>query len=125
EDLAVQAQGDDALLDPGTGTFVDADQRGPGLDRQIHDLGDLLAVDLAERTAEDREVLGEGTDLTAVDGAVAGDDAVTVGAVLLEAEGGGAVAGQLDDLHEGALDEEELDALAGRQTALGVLLLDG
>ena len=56
--------------------------------RQVHDLDDLLAEDLAERPAEHREVLGEHADLAAVDRAVAGDDAVAVGAVVLEAERG-------------------------------------
>ena len=49
-----------------------------GLQRDVHDLDDLLAEDLAERAAEDGEVLGEDADLPTVDGAVAGDDAVAV-----------------------------------------------
>ena len=36
----------------------DADDRAAGLHREVHDLDDLLAGDLAERAAEDREVLG-------------------------------------------------------------------
>ena len=78
EDLAVQAERDHALLDAGAGALVDADDRAAGLDREVHHLGDLLAVDLAERAAEDGEVLGEHADLAAVDGAVAGDHAVAV-----------------------------------------------
>ena len=81
EDLAVEPERDHALLDPGAGALVDADDRAAGLDREVHDLDDLLAVDLAQRAAEDREVLGEHADLAAVDGAVAGDDAVAVGPV--------------------------------------------
>ena len=79
EDLAVEAERDHALLDAGAAALVDADDRAAGLDREVHDLDDLLAVDLAERAAEDGEVLGEHADLAAVDGAVAGDDAVAVG----------------------------------------------
>ena len=86
EDLAVQAERDDALLDARAGALVDADDRAAGLDGEVHHLGDLLAVDLAERAAEDREVLGEHADLAAVDGAVAGDHAVAVRPVLLQAE---------------------------------------
>ena len=82
EDLAVEAERDDALLDPGAGALVDADDRAAGLHGEVHDLGDLLAVDLAEGAAEDREVLGEDADLAAVDGAVAGDHAVAVGPVF-------------------------------------------
>ena len=124
EDLAVQAEGDDALLDAGAGALVDADDRAAGLDGEVHHLDDLLAVDLAQGAAEDREVLGEHADLAAVDRAVAGDDAVAVRAVLLQPEGGRAVPGELVELDEGALVEEQLDALAGGLAALGVLLLD-
>ncbi len=124
EDLAVQAERDDALLDARARALVDADDRAAGLDGEVHDLDDLLAVDLAEGAAEDGEVLAEHADLAAVDGAVAGDHAVAVGAGLLQAERGGAVACQLVELDEGALVEEDLDALAGGLAALRVLLLD-
>ena len=124
EDLAVEAERDDALLDAGAGALVDADDRAAGPDGEVHDLGDLLAVDLAERAAEHGEVLGEHADLAAVDGAVAGDHAVAVGPLLLQAERGGAVPGELVELDEGALVEEQLDALAGGLAALRVLLLD-
>ena len=124
EDLAVEAEGDHALLDPGAGALVDADDRAAGLDGEVHDLEDLLAVHLAERAAEDREVLGEHAHLAAVDGAVAGDHAVAVRAPLLEPEGRRAVPGQLVELDERPLVEELLDPLAGGHLALGVLLLD-
>ena len=124
EDLAVQAERDHALLDAGAAALVDADDRAAGLDGEVHDLDDLLAVDLAERAAEDREVLGEHADLAAVDGAVAGDHAVAVRPALLQAERRRAVPGQLVELDERALVEEQLDPLAGGLAALGVLLLD-
>ena len=54
--------------------------------RQVHDLDDLLAEHLAQRAAEDGEVLGEHAHRAAVDRAVAGDDAVAVGPVVLHAE---------------------------------------
>ena len=41
----------------------DADDRHAGLQRELHDLDDLLARDLAERAAEDREVLRVHRDL--------------------------------------------------------------
>ena len=78
-----------------------------------------------EAAAEDREVLREDAHLAAVDRAVAGDHAVAVRAVLLEAERRRAVAGELVELDEGALVEELLDALACGLLALRVLLLDG
>ena len=123
EDLAVQAERDDALLDAGAAGVVDADDRAAGLQREVHDLDDLLAVDLAERAAEDREVLREDGDRAAVDRAVAGDDAVAVRAVLLQAEVGRAVPGELVQLHERTLVQQQFDPLAGGQLALGVLLL--
>ena len=82
EDLAVQAERDDALLDAGAGAVVDADERAAGLDRQLLDLDDLLAVDLAEAAAEHGGVLAEDADVAAVDGAVAGHHAVAERAVL-------------------------------------------
>ena len=65
----------------------------------------------------------EDEDLAAVDRAPAGDDTVGVGA-LLDAAVVGAVAGQHVELVERARVEQELDALAGEQLALGVLALD-
>jgi hypothetical protein len=86
---------------------------------------DLGPEDLAQRAAEDREVLREDAHLAAVDGSVAGDHPVTVGTVLLHAERRGPVAGQLVELHEGALVQELEDPLAGGLLAAGVLLLHG
>jgi hypothetical protein len=95
------------------------------LGRPVHDLDDLLAEDLAERAAEDGEVLGEDSHLAAVDLAVAGDDAVAVGPVLLLPELATAVPGVLVHLDERALVEEHRRcAPSGGLLALGVLLLD-
>ena len=55
--LAVEAQGDHALLDPGAGAVVDADQRSVGLDREVLDPHDLLPVHLAEAAAEHGDAL--------------------------------------------------------------------
>ena len=125
EDLAVEAEGDHALLDARAAGVVEPDDRAADLHGEVHDLDDLLAEDLAERAAEDGEVLGEDRDLAAVDRAVAGDDAVAVGPVLLLAERVAAVPGVLVHLDERALVEQHLEALAGGLLAAGVLLLDG
>ena len=76
EDLRVTAERRDALLDARPARVVEADDRRADLHRQVHDLADLLGVRLGQRAAEDREVLAEDEDEPAVDGAVAGDDAV-------------------------------------------------
>ena len=124
EDLPVEAETDHALLDPGAAGVVDPHHRAADLHRQVHHLDDLLAEDLAERAAEDGEVLGEDADLAAVDGAVAGDHAVAVRAGAVQPEVGRPVPGQLVQLDEGTGVEQQLDPLAGGLLAPGVLLLD-
>ena len=114
EDLAVLAEGDDALLDAGAAGVEDADDRHAAAQRELHDLDDLLAGDLAERSAERREVLRVDGDGAAVDRADAGDDRVAVGAGLVHAERGGAVTHVLVELDEAAGVDEQLDALAAR-----------
>ncbi len=125
ENLAVQAERDDALLDARAGAVVDADQRAAGLDRQFLDLDDLLAVHLAEAAAEHRGVLAEDAHVAAVDGAVAGDHAVAERAVVLQAEVFAAVPRQRVEFDERVLVQQGVDALAGGQLALGVHLVDG
>ena len=122
EDAAVAVERDDALLDAGAGAVVEADDRRTDLERQVHELVDLLGEHAAERTAVDREVLAEHEDLAAVDGAPAGDDAVAVGAL---GEGlAGAVPGQHVELVERPLVEQVLDPLAGEHLAALVLTGD-
>ena len=123
EDLAVEAERDDALLDARAAGVVDPDHRAADLHGQVHHLDDLLAEDLAERATEDREVLREDADLPAVDGAVAGDHPVAVRAGALQPEVGGPVPGELVQLDEGALVEQQLDPLPGGLLAPRVLLL--
>src|SRR5690606_37319222 len=63
-------------------------------------------------------------DEPAVDRPPAGHDAVAVGAVLVEAELGAAVADERAELLEGVRVEEEVEALAGGELAFLVLLRD-
>ena len=69
-------------------------------------------------------LLGEDEGLPTVDGAVAGDDAVPEELLIFHTEIGAAVLHEPADLDEGAGIEEEINALAGRQLAAFVLLLD-
>ena len=124
EDVAVGAERDDALLDPGAAGVVDPDHRRADLGGEVHHLAHLLRHHLAEAAAEDGEVLGEDEDGAAVDRAVAGDDGVAPGTPFLHLEVVGAVADEGVELLEGAGVEQLLDPLAGGQLALRVLLLD-
>ena len=91
----------------------------------IHHLDDLFASDLAERAAEDGEVLTVDGNLTAVDGAEPGDDRVAIWALLFHAEGVCTVPNELVKLDEGTVVEQLVDALARGLFALGVLFIDG
>ena len=125
EDVAVGAERDDALLDAGAAGVVDPDHGAADLGRQVHDLAHLLGHDLAQRAAEDREVLAEHAHPAAVDRAVAGHHRVAVGPVLLHLEVRGPVADIGVELLEGPRVQQLVDPLAGRVLALRVLLLDG
>ena len=122
EDLGEQAERDHAFLDAGAAAVVDPDDRAAGLQRVIHDLDDLLAVDLAERPAEHREVLAEHADRAPVHGAVPGDHAVPVRPGGLDAEVVRPVPGQLVELGERARVEQHVDPLPRGLLAPLVLL---
>ena len=124
EDVAVGAERDDALLDPRPAGVVEADHRRPDLRREVHHLAHLLRHHLAERAAEDGEVLAEDEHRPPVDRPVAGDDRVAVGPLLVHLELVRAVADEGVELLERARVEQLLDPLAGGQLALRVLLLD-
>ncbi len=123
EDAAVPGQRRDALLDTGAGAVVQGDQRGTGRDGHVHDLVDLRGVRLAQRAAEDPEVVGVDEHGPAVHGAPAGDHTVGVGLLGLQAEPGGPVPPQRLHLPEGTLVQQQLDPLTRGELALGVLRL--
>ena len=123
EDPAVRRERDDALLDAGAGAVVQADHGRADLERDVHQLVDLLGEHLAERAAEHGEVLAEHEDLATVDRAPSGDHTVGVG-MLLEPGSVRAMTGEQVELVERARVEQEVDALAGEHLALRVLPLD-
>ncbi len=84
---------------------------------------DLLREHLAERAAENGEVLREHEDLAAVDRAPPGDDTVGVRPVL-EARGVGAMAGQHVEFVERSVVEEVVEPLPREHLALLVLAID-
>ena len=81
------------------------------------------AMHLAERAAEDREVLAEDEDLAAVDGAPAGDHAVGVRAAGGRARTCRRGARQRVGLDERARVQQQVEALARGELAAAVLRL--
>ena len=124
EDVGVAAERDDAFLDARAARIVQADDRRADAHREIHDLADLLGVRLGQRSAENREVLAEHENEPAVDRAVTGDDAVAQVALAVETEVGRAMSHERVELDERIRVEQQLQALARRQLAAFVLLLD-
>jgi hypothetical protein len=96
----------------------------PDLHRLALHLEDLLGMGARKRSPEDREILGEDEHHPAVDPAPAGDHAVAGDALLRHAELGDRVLDEHVELLERALVEQQVDALAGGQLALGVLAGD-
>jgi len=94
------------------------------LHRHVHDLTDLLGEDLAERAAEDGEIVGEDERGPSVDLAIARDDAVAGHLLLFHPELARLVGPELVELREGSLVEEVVDPLAGGHLPLVVLLFD-
>src|SRR4051812_49173310 len=84
----------------------------------------LLGEHLAERAAEDGEVLAEEEDLAAVDRAPPGDDAIGERTGRLDAEPVRTVAGEHVELDERARVEQEVDALPSGELAALVLARD-
>ena len=94
----------------------------PVLRDSLHHVGDLERVDLAGRAAQDGEVLAGEVDEPAVDGGGAGDDAVGGDLLAGQAEVDLPVLGEQADLLEAAGIDEGVDALAGGELALLLLL---
>jgi hypothetical protein len=77
KNFAISRQGIDPLLNPGTARVVEADDRCPHLDGQIHDLANFLGMGFAETAALDGKILCKSEDLTAINGAMAGDYSIS------------------------------------------------
>ena len=124
EHVGIAAERSDAFLDARAARVVEADHRRADLHRLVHDLADLLGMRLGQRAAEHREVLREDEHHAAVDGAVAGHHAVAGDLAVGHAEIDAAVLLEHVPFFEGAVVEQQFDALARRQLALGVLGVD-
>lgn len=130
EDAGVAGQRDDALLHARAGGIIDADDGHAGLQRKVIDLGELFRINLTHRAVKDGGILAEDAHAAPVDGAVTGDDAIGVRAIVLAAKVGGAVAGQCIGFYKGPLIEQLIHAGAGgwlafpqRRAGLGELVI--
>ena len=124
EDVGIACKAVHALLDAGAARVEEADDRGADLQRLFLDLHDLAGMGVGQRAAEDGEVLGEDEDDAAVDGPPAGDDPVAGDLLFGHAEVDGAVLDEHVELLEGALVQQQVQALPRRELALGVLGVD-
>jgi hypothetical protein len=118
------AERGDALLDARAAAVVEADDRGADLHCHVHDLADLLRVALAQRPAEDGEVLREDIDEAPVNGARARDHAIAGKGLRLHAEVDAIMLYVRVIFFEAVGIEQYAQSLAGRQSALGVLRRD-
>ena len=124
EELAVRGQRPHAFLDARAAGVEQADHGDAAFHRQLHDPADLLRLDLREGAAEDREVLGVQRHPAAVDLGEAGHHAVARVALLVHAEVAEMMGRQPAQFLECAGIEQRLDALARRQLAAFVLVVD-
>ena len=118
--LGVPRQRGHRVLDAGAAGVVDADDRAGDHRAPLHQLSDLAAEHLSDRSAEHRLVVGEHPDRPAVDGAAAGDHAVAEERVGIARR-----AGQRPGLEEAARIQQRVDAGAGAGDALLVALGGG
>ena len=124
ENLTVFPQRSYTLLDSGSAGIQDANHGDFCGQGKVHDLDDLVACHLAQRTTEHGEVLAKEGDLASMNSSHTGNDRVAVGAFGIHTKGCGAVANKFIKLDKGPLIEQKLDSLTGGQLAFGVLLLN-
>ncbi len=124
EHLGVAGERIHALLDARPAGIVEADDGRADLHRAVHHLGDLGGVTLRERAAEHGEILAEDEDQPAVDGTLAGDDTIARHPLVGHAELGAAMLDEHVAFLERVLVEQQIDPLARRQLAAGMLSPD-
>ena len=123
EHFAIAAKRCNALLDPRASRIEQTDDRRPHFQRHVLDLDDLLRMGFRQRSAKDREVLGEHEHGSAVHGAPARHDAVSRNMALAHVEIRAAVLHEHVELLEAVIVHQEFDPFARRQ--LSPLVLGG
>ena len=121
ENVGVARERKYALLNARAARIVQADDRRAGLQREVHDLDDLLRVAFRKRSAKDGEILREDVRRAAVNQAPARDKAVTVDDLFLHAKIVAAMANQLVHLLKRAFVQQQVDAFARGKLAFVVL----
>src|SRR5499427_96410 len=124
EHLAIAAERGDAVLDAGAAGIEQADDRRAGAHRHVLDLDDLLRMGFRQRAAEHGEILGEGEDGAAVDGAKASDDAVAGDLGLVHAEVAGPVLDEHVELLERVAVHQQFHAFARGEFPTFMLRVD-
>lgn len=102
EDVGVPAQGHHTFLNPRPPGVVEANDRNPKLQSQIHDLADLFRMRFGEGAAKHRKVLGENRHRPAINAAKTGHHPIAGDALRLHAKVVAAVGDQPIQLRKGA-----------------------
>src|SRR3954454_11745523 len=124
KDVGVAPERNHTFLNPGTARIVQPNDRGASLERQVHDLADLLRVSLGERASEDGEVLREHVDQSAVDSARPGDNPITREDLLLQPKVGRAMGDETIQLNQAAFVQQQIKPFPGSQLSFLMLLRD-
>ena len=88
KNVRIAPQRHHAFLDARATAVVKANEGSAVLHRQVHDAADFLGVRLGKRAPQHREVLRKDIHQSAVDPAIARDDAVTEKLLLVQSEVG-------------------------------------
>ncbi len=124
EDVGIAGEAVDAFLDARAARIEDADHW-----RAIHhggllDLHNLGGMGFRQGAAEDGEVFREDIDEAAIDGALAGDNAVAGDLLLIHAEIGALMLNEHVVFFEAAFIQQHFDTLPRAELAFGVLAFD-
>ena len=110
-------------MDARASRVVETDEWRARVEREVHDLADLLSHDLAEGSPEYREVLGENEHLASVDRPPTGYDGVTEWSSVFDTEAVRPMTNQHVGLDEAVRVQQLVDALTRRQFVSFVLPL--
>ncbi|ENR04566.1 hypothetical protein H721_01164 [Brucella ovis IntaBari-2006-46-332] len=124
ENIGIACQRCHAFLDARAAGIVKADDRRAVFYGHVHDLADFLRMGFRKRAAQNREVLAEHIDLTAIDGAPARYHAVARNFLLRHAEIGAAMRDIHVELLERSFVEKHFDSFARGKLAFAVLGID-